>query len=165
MTKRSKAAERISTAFQRLIPRMILLHEQVAKDAGISGVALQVLHTVTLNPGPISPSQLSEQTGLPRSTVSRVLAQLEERGYLVRSSVPDDLRRALIAPNPGTVRQISDRFGIYSQALDAVGRGFSADELTVVARYWQELLDAVESGLPATGPSAGPTTDATARPG
>jgi len=83
----------------------------------------------------------------------------------VRSSVPDDLRRALIAPNPGTVRQISDRFGIYSQALDAVGRGFSADELTVVARYWQELLDAVESGLPATGPSAGPTTDATARPG
>ena len=37
MTKRSKAAERIGTAFQRLIPRMILLHEQVAKDAGISG--------------------------------------------------------------------------------------------------------------------------------
>jgi hypothetical protein len=49
--------------------------------------------------------------------------------------------------------------------LDAVGRGFSADELTVVSRYWQELLDAVESGLPATGPSAGPTPDATARPG
>jgi len=65
MTKRSKAAERIGTAFQRLIPRMILSHEQVAKDAGISGVALQVLHTVTLNPGPISPSQLSEQTGFP----------------------------------------------------------------------------------------------------
>ena len=159
MTKRSRAAERISTAFQRLIPRMILLHEQVAKNAGISGVALQVLHAVTLNPGPISPSDLSERTGLPRSTVSRVLAQLEARGYLVRSSVPGDLRRALIAPNPGTVGQVSDRFGIYSQALDTIGRRFSADELAVVARYWQELLDAVETGFPATGPFQHPAAD------
>ena len=165
MTRRSKAAERIGTAFQRLIPRMILLHEQVAKNAGISGVALQVLHAVTLNPGPISPSDLSERTGLPRSTVSRVLAQLEARGYLVRSSVPGDLRRALIAPNPGTVGQVSDRFGIYSQALDTIGRRFSADELTIVARYWQELLNAVAPGFPATEPTPDPTAEATAEPG
>ena len=165
MTKRSKAAERISTAFQRLIPRIVLLHEQVAKDAGISGVALQLLHAVTLNPSPISPSELSEQTGLPRSTVSRVLAQLEARGYLVRSSVPGDLRRALIAQNPGTVREVSDRFGIYAQALDRVGRRFSADELTIVARYWQELLNAVEAGFPATEPTPDPTAEATAEPG
>jgi DNA-binding MarR family transcriptional regulator len=165
MTKRSKAAERISTAFQRLIPRIILLHEQVAKDAGISGVALQVLHAVALNPGPISPSELSEQTGLPRSTVSRVLAQLEARGHLVRSSVPGDLRRALIAQNPGTVREVRDRFGIYAQALDRVGRRFSADELTIVARYWQELLNAVEAGFPATEPTPDPTAEATAEPG
>ena len=156
MTKRSRATERISAAFQRLIPRMILLHEQVAKDAGISGVALQALHAVTLNPDPISPSELSEQTGLPRSTVSRVLAQLESQGYLVRSSVPADQRRTLITPNRGTVRQLSDLFGIYSQALDTVGRTFSADELTVIARYWQELLDEVESGFPATDPPAEP---------
>ena len=71
----------------------------------------------------------------------------------------------MAAPNPGTVKQISDRFDIYSQALDTIGRRFSADELTVVARYWQALLDAVDSGLPETGPSAGPTTDATARLG
>ena len=149
MTKRSKAAQRIGTAFQRLIPRMILLHEHVAKDAGISGVALQLLHAVTLNPSPISPSQLSEQTGLPRSTVSRVLAQLEAEGYLVRSAVPGDLRRALIAPNPDTVRQISERFDVYAQALERIGGRFSAGELTVVARYWQELIDATQGQLDA----------------
>lgn len=154
MTKRSRAAGRISAAFQRLIPRMILLHEQVAKDAGISAVALQALHVITLHRGPVSPSELSDRTGLPRSTVSRVLAQLAAQGYLVRSAVPGDLRRALIAPNPDTVRQISQRFDVYAQALDRIGGRFSADELAVVARYWQDLLDAVEDGFPSSEPGA-----------
>ena len=91
-----------------------------------------------------------------------MLAQLEAQGYLVRSAVPGDLRRALIAPNPDTVRQISERFDVYAQALDRVGRRFSADELAVVARYWQDLLDAVESD-PGQRPSPSPTEPGAAR--
>lgn len=121
---------------------MILLHEQVAKDMGLSAVALQALHLIDLHDGPISPTELSSRSGLPRSTVTRVLAGLEAEGYVRRTDVPGDGRRALISAAP-KARTVGNRFDLYADAMRAAAADFTAAELAVVARYWDALVEGV----------------------
>ncbi|SDS41235.1 MarR family winged helix-turn-helix transcriptional regulator [Microlunatus soli] len=143
MTVRSQAELTIRDRFQQLVPQMILLHERVAKEMGLSAVALQALHLIDLHDGPISPTELSKSSGLPRSTVARVLAALESDGYVRRTEVPGDGRRALISSAP-KARTVGTRFDLYADAMRAVSADFSATELAVIARYWDALLQAVE---------------------
>jgi DNA-binding MarR family transcriptional regulator len=142
MRARSQAQQVIRDRFQHLVPQMILLHERVAKDVGIPAVALQALHLIDLHDGPISPSELSVRSGLPRSTVARILANLEADGYVRRAGVPHDGRRALI-DTTAKARTVGERFDLYADAFRATDRGFSDAELAVVARYWDALLDNV----------------------
>ena len=143
MSARSQARKAIRDRFQHLAPQMILLHERVAKEVGLSAVALQALHLIDLHDGPISPTELSEQSGLPRSTIARVLAQLEDDGYLSRTTVPGDGRRALI-DSTAKARVIGEHFDLYADAFRRTDRGFSDAELETVSRYWESLLDNIE---------------------
>lgn len=122
----------------------MLLHEQVARDIKMPAVDLQALHVLSLHGGPMSPSELSAEAGLPRSTITRVLGNLEDAGYITRSVVPDDLRRSLISIVPEAVAPIGARFDHYADAFDAASRQLSAAELAVVARYWDALSSALD---------------------
>ncbi|HWD62211.1 MAG TPA: MarR family transcriptional regulator, partial [Humibacter sp.] len=82
---RQAPSETIRERFLALIPRMIVLHDAVARDVGLSSSELQALHVISLADGPISPGEISVRTGLPRSTVTRTLDGLERRGYLARN--------------------------------------------------------------------------------
>lgn len=135
----------IRDRFQRLVARVIPLYSQVAKDAGVSDVALQALHVMTLHDGPMYPSELSAEALLPRSTVTRVLDALEEAGYVTRTEAPDDGRRSLVAVRPDRVVAISARFDLYAEAMSETARGFTDEELAVVARYWDVLGSIVET--------------------
>jgi DNA-binding MarR family transcriptional regulator len=143
MRARSQAERTIRDRFQHLVPQMILLHERVAKEMGLTAVALQALHIIDLHGAPISPTELSRQSGLPRSTVARVLAGLEADGYVTRSEVPGDGRRALIssAPKADTVGR---RFDLYEDAMAEAVKGFDDAEVSVIARYWEALLANVD---------------------
>lgn len=144
MSARSEAERTIRDRFQQLVPQMILMHEQVAKDMGLTAVALQALHLIDLHDGPISPTELSSRSGLPRSTVARVLAGLESDGYVRRTDVPDDGRRALITAAP-KARTVGTRFDLYAEAMQAAADDFTVSELAVVARYWDALVEGVEN--------------------
>jgi len=139
---RSGSEQTIRDRFQELVPQMILLHEQVAKEVGISAVALQALHIISLYGHPISPTELSRRSELPRSTTARVLAGLESDGYVQRTDVPGDGRRAVISPT-AKARTIGRRFDLYAEAMQRAAADFSDQELATVARYWDALLDNV----------------------
>jgi DNA-binding MarR family transcriptional regulator len=138
----------IRDRFQRLVPRLLLLHSQVAQDAGLSEIALNALHVLALNDGAMYPSELSAQTGLPRSTVTRVLDSLEDAGYVSRTKASEDGRRSLITVNSDHVAAIGARFDLYADAMAEAARNFSAKELTVVARYWDVLGRTVDARQP-----------------
>ncbi|WP_161606185.1 MarR family winged helix-turn-helix transcriptional regulator [Microlunatus speluncae] len=143
MRARSQGERTIRDRFQHLVPQMILMHERVAKEMGLTAVALQALHIIDLHGEPISPTELSRQSGLPRSTVARVLAGLEADGYVHRAEVPGDGRRALISAAP-KARTVGRRFDLYDEAMRETVSGFDAAEVAVIARYWESLLDNVE---------------------
>jgi DNA-binding MarR family transcriptional regulator len=154
MGRREAQLAIIRDRFQELVPRIVLLHERVAKDVGLNGVELQVLHILFLAGEPLSPSELSERAELPRSSMTRVLAGIERGGYVHRSPVPEDGRRVLVHINPDRTAELSARFDDYARAMDAIGSRFTAEELTVVARYWGAFRDEIAGGQ-ADSPRAG----------
>ncbi|MEV0801594.1 MarR family transcriptional regulator [Kribbella sp. NPDC050281] len=134
--------------FQRLLPRLMLLYSEVAKSAGISEVALLALHVLTLHDGPMYPSEVSAQTGLPRSTVTRVLDALEDAGYVARTKAPEDGRRFAVSVRRERVAPISARFDLYAEAMGEAMLAFTEEELAVVARYWDVLSRAIHDRQP-----------------
>ena len=147
MPETPSPVDQIRARFLGLIPRMILLHDTVARESGLTAAELQALHVIDLHEGPISPSELSDETGLPRSTVTRVLTGLAEAGYITRSAVPSDLRRASITTDPKATATVGARFDVYAEAMAALNRQFDGPELEVLARYWIALGDAVDRGF------------------
>ena len=146
MSKQTASAT-IRERFLALIPRMIVLHDAVARDVGLSPSELQTLHVVSLADGPISPGEISQRTGLPRSTVTRTLDGLERRGYLSRSSDPVDQRRVVVTIDEANTAHVSERFDAYARAMKRADEHFDAAELELVARYWTTLTDAVDREL------------------
>jgi DNA-binding MarR family transcriptional regulator len=147
MTAQS-SREIVRDRFQRLLPRLNLLYSEVAKDAGIPEAALQALHVLTLHEGAMYPSELSAQTGLPRSTVTRVLDTLEDAGYIARVKVPEDGRRFAVSVRHDRVAPVSARFDLYAEAMGETLHAFSEAELAVVARYWDVLSRAIQERQP-----------------
>jgi DNA-binding MarR family transcriptional regulator len=147
MTRAASTAA-IRDRFLRLVPRMILLHERVARGVGLNDVELQVLHLLSLSETPLAPSELSSQTELPRSTMTRVLAKLEQRGFIARDEVPSDGRRSTIRVVPDAIAPVSAEFDRYAAAMDEAARLFTPAELDVVARYWEAFEGAEAAWAP-----------------
>ena len=158
MGSRQTSQQIIRDRFQRLAPRLVLLYSQVAKEAGLSEVGLQALHVMTLHDGAMYPSQLGVETGLPRSTVTRILDALEDAGYVTRTRAPEDGRRSLVALRPDRIAAISARFDLYPEAMAEVAREFSETQLATIARYWDLLGRAIEQRQPGSADSSPPTT-------
>jgi homoprotocatechuate degradation regulator HpaR len=86
----------------------------------------RVLRALVDQDGGLGVGELADRTFLLGPSVSRILAALEARGLVCRSTVDHDGRRALIAATPAgielyetispaseaTYRQVEDRFGV-----------------------------------------------------
>jgi DNA-binding MarR family transcriptional regulator len=86
-----------------------------------------------------TPRQLSEVSGLPTSTVTRVLDRLEGRGYLRRVNDPTDRRRTRRELVPERIRPIVEHDDQYSTAHADINAEFTPEELGVVARYLERI--------------------------
>ncbi|MGC4960506.1 MarR family transcriptional regulator [Gordonia sp. DT218] len=98
-----------------------------------AGVAA-ALWTV-INHAPIRLSELAERESVTAPTMSRIVAALEEQGFVERTPDPDDGRARLLNPTPAGVELIAnartERARVLAEALDAlddddrstVGRG------------------------------------------
>jgi DNA-binding MarR family transcriptional regulator len=76
------------------------IHRRIVRDlnaAGFEGLSLPHL-AVFRYPGPdgVRPGVLAERAGMSKQALNRLLGSLEELGYLVRSSVPDEGRARVV---------------------------------------------------------------------
>ena len=67
----------------RLIARRF---EQALRPAGLSGSQLEVLTALTIHGGAVKPSQLADWLGAERSTVSRNLALMQDKGLVAAAA-------------------------------------------------------------------------------
>jgi len=124
----AKASEMLIGALLRVPSEAI--HRRIVHDlnaAGFEGISLPHL-AVLRYPGPdgVRPTVLAERAGMSKQAMNRLLGSLEELGYLVRSSAPDEGRARIV--------RFTDRgHAAWKKVLDV---------LREIEREWQTELGA-----------------------
>ena len=125
-------AARLRQAIARLSRR--LRRHQLA---GLTPTQLAALYTVEQS-GPLRLSDLAAAEGIAPSTLTRLVAVLEERGYVQRCAVAGDARASMLTITPGG-HEVLDR--IRQEATTALAGG--------LALLSPENLAALAAALPA----------------
>lgn len=98
--------------------------------------ALSTLH----KHGPMSPGQLAEKEGVRPPSMTRVIAALEEVGYVGRTPHPTDGRQAIVAISEDGLRHLQDIISVREAWLDAQLAELDDDERDVLFRA-AEIID------------------------
>lgn len=140
---------RVRGALQRQIVHAILGNELVARQHGLRVTDLQALHLMVLRDDILTPRQISTVTGMPTSTVTKLIDRLEQAGYVRRAPDATDRRKTRIELINAAIAPLQTLYGTLDTEFDAVSHQFSTAELDTVARY----LDAVSEFYAPTPPT------------
>lgn len=152
--------ERVADVMQRVIADAVLRNELIARRLGMGVVDLQTLG-ILMRGEAESPGALAERTGLPTSTVTRILDRLEERGLVRREPDAADRRRVHVALVGDPFAGLDgDPYAGIIEGLRAVNRGFTLDELDIAIRYLEALTPRPDADASAPSGPASPATAA-----
>ena len=136
---RDEAVTQVAELLARLIGEAILFNEGVAAALGLSAVDLQTFGVIGRQDGPITPTELSAQTGLPASTVTRVLDRLEQRGFITRSGVPSDRRKVAVEVVEAKAAEVAQHYTSKIAQLERLNARRPAAEVAAVISYLSDL--------------------------
>jgi DNA-binding MarR family transcriptional regulator len=136
---REEAVTQIADLLARLIGEAILFNEGVAGALGVSAVDLQTFGVIARHDGAITPSEVSAQTGLPASTVTRVLDRLEQRGFITRNSVPSDRRKIAVEVVESKAAEVAQHYAGKIAQIERLNARRSWAEVAAVVSYLSDL--------------------------
>ncbi|GAA1486867.1 MULTISPECIES: MarR family winged helix-turn-helix transcriptional regulator [Micrococcales] len=129
----------VRAALQRQLVHAILDNERVAREHGLRVTDLQTLHLMVLREDVRTPRLISDTTGMPTSTVTKLIDRLEQAGYVRRAPDPADRRKTRIELVPDAIAPLQTLYGNADAEFDALSRQFSSSELKVVIRYLEAV--------------------------
>ncbi len=132
---------RVRAAMQRQLVHAILDNDRVARAHGLRVTDLQTLHLMVLRDDVRTPRAISTTTGMPASTVTKLVDRLEAAGYIRRMPDPADRRRTVLELVPGAIAPLHAFYDRADRRFDEVSGRFGADELAVVVRYLDAVSD------------------------
>src|SRR5947209_6280983 len=128
-------ASRLRLAVVRLNRR--LRAQRVGDDISLTQVsALSTLHKC----GALTPGQLAAKEGVQPPSMTRVIAALEELGYLERSPHPTDGRQAIVALSEAGANYVREMISVREAWLDRKLAGLSGEERDVLSQA-AEIID------------------------
>jgi DNA-binding MarR family transcriptional regulator len=113
----------------RLVTRVF---EEALRPLGLSLPQLELLSTLTLVGHPIRPAELAELTAVERSTMSRNLAVLQDRGWVVTTRSSPTGRTMAVTITPEGSRQLADAHTAWSSAQHTIITALGADAPAVL---------------------------------
>ncbi|MFG1943442.1 MarR family winged helix-turn-helix transcriptional regulator [Nonomuraea sp. NPDC048826] len=137
---------RVRQALQRQLVAAVLGNERVARAHGLLVTDLQTLHLLVLRDDVRTPRQISDTTGMPTSTVTKLIDRLEAAGYVRRAPDPSDRRKTVLELVPERIAPLRVLYGKTDQEFDALSAQFSPDDLDTVARYLDAVSDFYQLG-------------------
>ncbi len=141
VSSRAELGGRIADAMRDAIADAVLTNEGIARSYGIHVVDLQTLGLILRKGAPVTPTEIATMTGLPTSTVTRVVNRLEAAGFVERSPDPGDRRSVIVSPVPGAMeaRMNPNPYAAIVEALERHNAEFSESELETVARWLEGM--------------------------
>lgn len=134
-------AAKARAALQRQLVNAILGNEMVARRHGLRVTDLQALHLLVLREDVRTPRQISETTGMPTSTVTKLIDRLEAAGYVRRIQDSADRRRTNLELVSEAIAPLHTLYGRTDDEFDAISSQFSSDDLATVVRYLEAVGD------------------------
>src|ERR1700735_4995573 len=132
MADREEQAERVFSAFRRVIAAVVLFNEQIASRTGLSLTESQFLHLLDLH-GPMSPSDLGRAAELGSGTVTGVLDRLANLGLVHPERHETHRRKVVVVLDQAKVgRQLAPLFAVQGAMLAGVIKRFDDDQLAVI---------------------------------
>lgn len=119
----------------------ILMHEAIARKAGLSGADHKYLGLM-LQYKELTAGDLSRLTGLTTGAVTGLIDRLEKKELLQRRFTKDDRRKVIIVPNvENSMKLLQPLFSGLQQKTIGLISTFSAEELAIIQRYFVEATD------------------------
>ena len=113
----------------------ILMHEAIARNAGLTGIDHKYLSIILQN-GTLTAGKLSELTGLTTGAVTGLIDRLEKQKLVKREFDKADRRRILIVPNLEKANKLFESSHLDLKAkVENLILTFSKDEIQVIERY------------------------------
>ncbi|HOY30194.1 MAG TPA: MarR family transcriptional regulator [Flavobacteriales bacterium] len=114
----------------------ILMHEAIARRAGLSGTDHKYLGII-VDRGRMSAGELANASGLTTGAVTGLIDRLEREGLVKRELDKQDRRKIHIVPVEANVKKrIHPLFKRLQQKTNALVESFSEKEIAVLERYF-----------------------------
>ena len=127
--------------YRRYVGAMVLHGLHAARECGLGGTDMYALNLLDLN-GPMTPGELSAQTGLTTGPTTRLIDRLEAAGYVRRTPSPDDRRKVIVEP-VGEPTELAEALAPARQKLGEVFAGYSEEERRTLFDYFARATEAL----------------------
>lgn len=123
---------------------------QEAAEADITPVQFGLLKVLSDHPG-MDQISLAKRVALDAATSGSVIARLEAKGWIVRSSDSRDRRRKLLQATPLGLQTLEEVMGAVSKAQDVILAPLAEEERVVLMRLLSKLVAGHEAADAAGG--------------
>lgn len=136
--------ERIIDLMQRVIAQSVLTNARIAQEFGLSVVDGQALGELARAGTALTAGEFGARIRMGSSTTTRTVDRLEAAGFVRRVQDPADRRRVLVEVMPERLERMRLRYDGLASTMRDYDRGYGDDELALVIRYLEGMLDATE---------------------
>lgn len=136
---REQTILQVRMMLQRQLVNAILSNERIARRHRLRVTDLQALHLMVLRDDIRTPHEISDMTGMPPSTVTKLIDRLERSGYVRRTYDPHDRRRVRLELVAETIAPLQSIYGRTEEEFDKISRRLTDVELEVVIRFLESV--------------------------
>lgn len=115
------------------------------RDAGLTPSQIQALRHIGYHKT-MSQQELVEDMGVDKAAVTRLVAGLEERGYVIRTADPKDGRAKVIQATDAALQVKDDVIALEEAYYGWLLEGLTEEERENFARYMDVLLQRAREG-------------------
>ncbi|MCF3110893.1 MarR family transcriptional regulator [Niabella sp. CC-SYL272] len=139
------ATENLSDLGRAISDATILMHEAIARSAGLTGVDHKYLSLI-LRQGPLTAGELSSLTGLTTGAVTAMIDRLEERKLVSRQLDKTDRRKVLIVANKAKAKKLFEPSNTRLKAeVEKLVSTYSKKEIALIAGYLRASINIMQT--------------------
>ena len=132
----------VSEPLRRLMSISTRIRHVLAARLGVGPSELTAMEHLMAEP--MGPVELSRRLDLTSAAATILLHRLESSGHVERRPHPTDRRRQVVLPRTEATVEVFRHLRPMVERLDEVAARFSPDEQEVIARYLQDVIEALE---------------------
>jgi DNA-binding MarR family transcriptional regulator len=146
-TSRAQVKAELLEALRGAAARLGRLNHAVGDRVELKAADLECLDLIAQRRA-MTPSTLSDATGLHPATLTRILDRLERGGWVERVRDDTDRRRVTLRVKLTRGRELAKLYGPMAAAMDRVCEHYTNEQLALVTDFLRRTDEAGRNGLP-----------------